>query len=659
MDPSLTNGSLSGECACLGCGEDQAVHLKNWLPPGYKYHFCTYRLCTTEGNSHLDHTSFEASLRIALTEICEVKEWVGKLSESSGVSWRVAVTKPNKGQRVLYKAHYRCQHNVYVRSDTANQRRLSKNTCCEAKMVCTLVKTTDKRGGTSRSIDPHIPTYPTSVRLYNVHNHNIFVAEALRHKDVGVKAIETLTQLFEVGHSPTSALAVLKSDLLAEHGNKYVYVSANRAICPDLQFCYRLYQKLKKQEFGEQSGEAMLAALERQVESYNAACNDTCAKLKISSAGTPLVAICSPLMKQTHTLSNSGEMCFMDSSGNMDRENCRVFLLLTHTCAGGLPLGIVITQSEDEKTISEGLELLKSLLKNDAFGGRGEAGPRVFLTDDSKAEKGAIAQVFPEAAQLLCIFHLLQAVWRWLWNKEHEVEMKDRQTMFSIVKDMLYAREMSTVELLYQQALDNPLTTRYRKFLTYLQNLYSRRESWALSYRRDLPTRGNQTNNYVEAAMRVLKDKILHRTKAFNLPQLFNLFITRLEMYYEARVTDVALGHWEAFHRSRFLATQSNIKASDISQVGEKKFQVRSSTLGHTYTVDMELELCTCPVGHSGAPCKHQAAVVQNYNITSINFLLTTAEMRAELLKITKASVSLDFLNPLRQYANAKHISSR
>ncbi|XP_059401022.1 uncharacterized protein LOC132132600 isoform X2 [Carassius carassius] len=385
MDPSLTNGSLSGECACFGCGEDQAVHLK---------------------------------------------------------------------------AHYRCQHNVYVRSDTANQRRLSKNTCCEAKMVCTLVKTTEKRGGTSRSIDPHIPTYPTSVRLYNVHNHNIFVAEALRHKDVGVKAIETLTQLFEVGHSPTSALAVLKSDLLAEHGNKYVYVSANRAICPDLQFCYRLYQKLKKQEFGEQSGEGMLAALERQVESYNAACNDTCAKLKISSAGTPLVAICSPLMKQTHSLSNSGEMCFMDSSGNMDRENCRVFLLLTHTCAGGLPLGIVITQSEDEKTISEGLELLKSLLKNYAFGGRGEAGPRVFLTDDSKAEKGAIAQVFPEAAQLLCIFHLLQAVWRWLWNKEHEVEMKDRQTMFSIVKDMLYAREMSTVELLYQQALDNPLTTR-------------------------------------------------------------------------------------------------------------------------------------------------------------------------------------------------------
>ncbi|RXN14873.1 fibrinogen- and Ig-binding -like protein [Labeo rohita] len=237
-------------------------------------------------------------------------------------------------------------------------------------MVCTLMKTVDQSGGSSRSNDPHIPTYPTSARLYNVHNHNIFVVEALRHKDVGVKAIETLTQLFEI--SPTSALAVLKSDLLVEHDNKYVYASANRAICPDLQFCYRLYQKVNKQEFGEQSGEGMLAALARQIESYNAACNDTYAKLKMSATGTPLVAICSPLMKRTHSLSNSGEMCFMDSSGNMDRENCRVFLLLTHTCAGGLPLGIVITQSEDEKTVSGGLELLKSILKNDAFGGRVE-----------------------------------------------------------------------------------------------------------------------------------------------------------------------------------------------------------------------------------------------------------------------------------------------
>ncbi|KAK6328751.1 hypothetical protein J4Q44_G00007290 [Coregonus suidteri] len=63
----------------------------------------------------------------------------------------------------------------------------------------------------------------------------------------------------------------------------------------------------------------------------------------------------------------------------------------------------------------------------------------------------------------------------------------------------------------------------------------------------------------------------------------------------------------------------------------------------------MEVELCTCPVGHTGAPCKHQAAVVQNFGCFSSNFLPTTPEMRAEHFKITSgANISLEFLQPLR-----------
>ncbi|KAK5897536.1 hypothetical protein CesoFtcFv8_010591 [Champsocephalus esox] len=50
--------------------------------------------------------------------------------------------------------------------------------------------------------------------------------------------------------------------------------------------------------------------------------------------------------------------------------------------------------------------------------------------------------------------------------------------------------------------------------------------------------------------MRVLKDNILQRTKAFNLPQLFDLLTSRLETYYEARIVGVALGRWEAFQRA-------------------------------------------------------------------------------------------------------------
>ena len=35
----------------------------------------------------------------------------------------------------------------------------------------------------------------------------------------------------------------------------------------------------------------------------------------------------------------SGELVFMDASGSMDYHDCRVFLMLTHSRGGGVPLG--------------------------------------------------------------------------------------------------------------------------------------------------------------------------------------------------------------------------------------------------------------------------------------------------------------------------------
>ena len=107
---------------------------------------------------------------------------------------------------------------------------------------------------------------------------------------------------------------------------------------------------------------------------------------------------------------------------------------------------------------------------------------------------------------------------------------------------------------------------RYKNYMLYLERLYSRRECWALSFREQLLTRSNNTNNYAEAAMRVLKDKILQRTKAFNPSQLFDLLTERLDTYYEARITDVVFGRWGA-QRTRFLALETKIQARNIKQV--------------------------------------------------------------------------------------------
>ncbi|KAF3851917.1 hypothetical protein F7725_005272, partial [Dissostichus mawsoni] len=316
-------------------------------------------------------------------------------------------------------------------------------------------------------------------------------------------------------------------------------------------------------------------------------------------------------------MKHSGELCFIDSSGNMDRENCRVFLLLTHSCAGGLP------GHSPLPTIAQGLEQLKQVVGEKGFAGRGHEGPQLVITDDCRAERGALRKAFPKATLLLCSFHLLQAVWRWLWSKESGVTHGDRPALFAIVKEMLYCQEIGSVDRLYSEARGHPVAARlvfnadnYEKFLRYLDRLYARRECWALSYRGSFLTRGNNTNNFAEAAMRVLKDKILQRTKAFNLPQLFDLLTSRLETYYEARIVDVALGRWESFQRAKFLPQDGNIAALHIQQIEDKKFVVKGST--QTYDVDMDLELCSCPAGQTGAPCKHQAAVMNSYSCLSL-----------------------------------------
>ena len=129
-----------------------------------------------------------------------------------------------------------------------------------------------------------------------------------------------------------------------------------------------------------------------------------------------------------------------------------MFLFLTHSPTGGLPLGVVITQNEQEGTLNRAFELLKTLLPADAFGGRGSNGPAAFITDDCLAERKALHSVFPQAVLLLCTFHLLQAVWRWLWDSRHGIKKEDRQSLFSLVKAIVYADDVSGVESMYGRA---------------------------------------------------------------------------------------------------------------------------------------------------------------------------------------------------------------
>ncbi|KAL5238893.1 hypothetical protein ACI65C_006303 [Semiaphis heraclei] len=156
-----------------------------------------------------------------------------------------------------------------------------------------------------------------------------------------------------------------------------------------------------------------------------------------------------------------GQILFIDASANVDRYGCKVFMIYTNSCAGGLPVGTIILTSESTSVISVGLELWKSLFPLDALGGRGLVGPKIFMSYDSTAERNALHEAFPQSELLRCIFHILQAAWRYLWDYNHGVPLDYRQTLYLEIKNMVYSKDRDELETTYNNALQKPLVKQF------------------------------------------------------------------------------------------------------------------------------------------------------------------------------------------------------
>ena len=99
------------------------------------------------------------------------------------------------------------------------------------------------------------------------------------------------------------------------------------------ELCFRLYHKIFKRVYKSASGEQLVHELKAAAESYNTEDNQTAAMSVVD--GHVAIAICTPLMKRVHQMHRtSGEMVFVDATGGLDRHDCQVFLLMTHSAVG-------------------------------------------------------------------------------------------------------------------------------------------------------------------------------------------------------------------------------------------------------------------------------------------------------------------------------------
>ena len=80
----------------------------------------------------------------------------------------------------------------------------------------------------------------------------------------------------------------------------------------------------------------------------------------------------------------------------------------------------------------------------------------------------------------------------------------------------------------------------YPNFVLRFDSFYERRAEWTMLDRQNLLTRRNNANNYAEATIRVIKDLVLNRTKAFNVAALADYCVEVRENYLTTKLLHVA-----------------------------------------------------------------------------------------------------------------------
>ncbi|XP_049518662.1 uncharacterized protein LOC125943411 [Dermacentor silvarum] len=273
--------------------------------------------------------------------------------------------------------------------------------------------------------------------------------------------------------------------------------------------------------------------------------------------------------------------------------------------------------------------------------------PLVLMTDNSRPEKDALKKTWPTAEQHLCQFHVLQAEWRWLTATANKVPKEDRRQLMAAFQKILYAKDLSQL----QAAKEHLRTVGHEGYIRRVEAFLCCEKEWVQMYRTNLETRGHNTNNYSEASIRILKDVVLCRTKAFNAVALVEIVVSTWEKYFETRLLRHA-HHREASHRLTFehlLQDLPKLPAGSIRKSGET-YYVPSSSSTATHEVQADVGICSCWVGSQGAFCKHQAAVQREFGGCLPNSpMLTPADCKQlGQLALGERCPPLEFCLPMR-----------
>ena len=469
---------------------------------------------------------------------------------------------------------------------------------------------------------------PATITVNFEHNHLSLNAEALSFRKTDLVVQHQFEEYFNECMSAAAA-SEFHSNQLDMNPNldcPAAVARADAAVNPKRSTVSYWYGKWREANLGKRHGQGMWDMLENKVAAY------TASGARISVEREPFtVALLTPIMQRAHQMLSAGDVAFVDSTASCDAENHVITFVLVTSPYGAVPAGVVITTGQSLQNYTAGFAALKNLLPDPSFGGEGY--PSVFVTDDSAAERGGLQSVWPDAVQVFCHFHVMQAVWRWLWNAAHGISKDDRKELMQGFRKVLYAVDRVDAGTLYQELLQ--LAEDYPNFMEYVEGLWERREAWCMAWRNIPALRGHHTNNYAEVTVRLFKDNILSRCKAYNAIAIIDFIVSVMERFYSnrlqrfanSRVTMHSLLLEKLLARCAYIQSKDDIRVVP-SQEGNSYLVPSEEDWQLLYEMDAVVGVCTCPSGMAGRCCKHQIAVFKWYGESLPNVPSVTDEAR-------------------------------
>lgn len=231
---------------------------------------------------------------------------------------------------------------------------------------------------------------------------------------------------------PSSALHCVKTDLLIEYGEEYYKIASDSAFVPSVSVVHKLFKTEFLGQYGCLSGEGMFNSVVEMLKEYS---NESKGVAKYEKFGDHyFIILCTPIMLRAHeSLVQTSELVMVDAAGGMDRQRHRIYFFVTPTAAGGVPVNLIITDSEKEEVFYAAVSRLKEVLPDKAFFGKKYR--KVFLTDNDLKERKPLQELFPNSRTLLCQFHMLKAVWAWLFHSKHGINKNHRQELYFMFKN--------------------------------------------------------------------------------------------------------------------------------------------------------------------------------------------------------------------------------